>query len=153
MAFASNLGFFDKKGVTVQGWGLDYAFLPNSSIWFLNVSLLSMLIPSSITSSVDKSFMSSKFKTYESDMLFNRTMNWIFSKLAFTVMTFVRSHTKSWNISGRFFLQLYKVLLTAKLQKWDCLINKNNSFAKMLKRQGQRMDLWGTPVIISYNQS
>ena len=112
---------------------------------------------SNVTLSVDVIFMLSIFRTYESDILLPRVINWNVLGLAFKGLilnqfkTFFRSYTKFWNITERFLLQLYKVLSSAKLQTWDRFINRNKSFMKILKSRGPSMDPSGTLVITSYH--
>ena len=49
-------------------------------------------------------------------------------------------------------MQLYSVLSPVKLQTSDFVMEKNKSFMKISNRRGPRINLCGTPVLISHQE-
>ena len=127
-----------------------------SSVWLLHFSRLSILTPSNVTSAELSILFLPIFKTKESSSFVPRTIN--FPGFAFIeflmnqVKTLFRSVSRFPNTISNSLLELYKVLLSAKLRTSDNVITKNKSFVNVLKSKGPKIEPWGTRLIISYQK-
>ena len=127
-------------------------------MWLLNFSYLWVLTPSNV-SSVELSVLFLPIsKTKESSSFVPRTINWNLPGFAFNELmlnqakTLLRSDSRFLNTNSNSLLELYKVLSSAKLHTSDNLITKNKSFMYILKSKGPKIEPWGTPLIISYQE-
>ena len=131
-------------------------FSVRSSVWLLNFSCLSILTPSNVTSAELSILFLPIFKTKESSSFVPRTINWNFPGFAFIefmltqVKTLFRSVSRFLNTISNSLLELYKVLLSAKLRTSDNMIK--NKFINVLKSKGPKIEPWGTQLIISYQK-
>ena len=129
-----------------------------SSVWLLHFSRLSILTPSNVTSAELSILFLPIFKTKESSSFVPRTINWNFPGFAFIefllnqVKTLFRSVSRFPNTISNSLLELYKVLLSAKLRTSDNVITKNKLFINVLKSKGPKIEPWGTRLIISYQK-
>ena len=131
------------------------ALLQSSLTCFLKVRFLSISIPSYVTSFELLILTLLIWTLKDLSSFFPRTINWNFPGLAFNELilnhsiTPTRSVFRSEITFSMFFPTLCSVLLSAKLQTPDFLINKNKSFINMLKSKSPSKDPCGTPLFIS----
>ena len=137
----------------VKAWSLYWAVLHRFSICFLKTSLLSIVLPKSITSLLSLTVID--FITIRCLLWFFQfsIMNWNFPALAFH--EFVLNQSKIFFISNvrfslmrnKFLSHEYRVLPSAKLHISDFSIKTNISFMNILNSSGPNIDPWGIPHI------
>ena len=118
---------------------LQVIFPHGSSVWLLNVSSLSILTPSNITSVELSILFLPIFNTKELSFFVPRIINWNLSGFAFNELmlnqakTLLRSVSRFLSTIPDFVLEPQKVLSSAKVHTSDIVITKNKLFTNILK--------------------
>ena len=137
----------------VKAWSLYWAVLHKFSICFLKTSLLSIVIPKSITSLLSLTVI--EFITIRCLLWFFRfsIINRNFPTLAFN--EFILNQSKIFFMStvrfsfmrNKFLSHEYRVLSSAKFHISDFSIKKNISFMNILNTRGPNIGPWRIPHI------
>ena len=133
----------------VKAWSLYWTVLHRFSICFLKTSLLSIVIPKSITSLLSLTVI--EFITICCLLWFSRfsIINWNFPALALNEFVlnkykiFFISNVRFYLMRNKFLSHEYRVLSSVKLHISDFSIKKNISFMNILSSSGPNIDPWG----------